>query len=260
MSYETIELEITGNLAVVTLNRQDRLNAISKELINEFSNLVTYFESNDQIRVIIITGAGRAFCAGADIKERAENLNDQGLARTSALISPTFRRLERLNQVSIAAINGVAAGGGLELAMACDLRLASDVSKMALPELTLGILPGAGGTQRLPRLIGPARAKEMMLFGKFIDSNTAHNWGLVNAVADSNQLLSEAREWARILLDLPPLSLSSIKNAVNVAMDVDLDSGIQYEQRCSAMLALTEDRREGHSAFVEKRKPVFNGR
>ncbi len=260
MTYKTIELEMIENLAVVTLNRQERLNAISKELIEEFADLVSYFESNDQIRVIIITGAGRAFCAGADIKERTENLNDQTLARTSSLISPTFRRLERLNQVSIAAINGVAAGGGLELAMACDLRIASDASKMALPELTLGILPGAGGTQRLPRLIGPARAKEMMLFGKFIESTTALTWGLVNAVTSSDELLEEAHQWAQKLLELPPLSLSSIKNAVNVAMDVDLDSGIQYEQRCSAMLALTEDRREGHSAFVEKRKPVFNGR
>lgn len=260
MSYKTIQLEITGNLAVVTLNREERLNAISKELITEFSNLITYFESENDIRVIIITGAGRAFCAGADIKERAQNLDDQSLARTSSLISPTFRRLERLNQVSIAAINGVAAGGGLELAMACDLRIASDLSKMALPELTLGILPGAGGTQRLPRLVGPARAKEMMLFGKFIDPTTANEWGLVNSVVESSQLLVEARAWAQELLNLPPLSLSSIKNAVNVAMDVDLDSGIQYEQRCSAMLALTEDRREGHSAFVEKRKPVFKGR
>ena len=131
---------------------------------------------------------------------------------------------------------------------------------MALPELKLGILPGAGGTQRLPKLIGPARAKEMMLFGKFIDAANARDWGLVNEVAAPDQLIVEARAWADRLLEMPPLSLSSIKNAVNVAMDVDLDSGIQYEQRCSAMLALTEDRREGHLAFVEKRDPVFTGR
>lgn len=131
---------------------------------------------------------------------------------------------------------------------------------MALPELTLGILPGAGGTQRLPRLVGPARAKEMMLFGKFVDAPTAEAWGLVNAVAPPGGLMEEARAWASRLLEMPPLSIASIKSAVNVAMDVDLDSGIQYEQRCSAMLALTEDRREGHTAFAEKRPPAFVGR
>ena len=247
-------------LGILTLDRQHRLNAISRELTAELQQFVTEMETTPDVRVLIVTGAGRAFCAGADIKERTENINDLSFARTSSVISPTFRRLERLNQVSIAAVNGVAAGGGLELAMACDLRIASTEARMALPELTLGILPGAGGTQRLPRLVGPARAKEMMLLGKFIDAPTALSWGLVNETAAPDQLMAEARAWADGLLELPPLSLASIKNAVNVAMDVDVDSGIQYEQRCSAMLALTEDRREGHVAFVEKRKPVFTGR
>ncbi|MCY4583362.1 MAG: enoyl-CoA hydratase/isomerase family protein [Chloroflexi bacterium] len=260
MTYQTIQFETEGPLGLLTLNRQERLNAISREVTEEMQDLVTRLETDVTIRVLIVTGAGRAFCAGADIKERTENLDNLSLARTSAVISPTFRRFERLNQVSIAAVNGVAAGGGLELAMACDLRIASSEARMALPELTLGILPGAGGTQRLPRLIGPARAKEMMLFGRFIDAQTALAWGLVNAVSTPGGLLEEARVWAGRLLELPPLSLASIKNAVNVAMDVDLDSGIQYEQRCSAMLALTEDRREGHIAFVEKRAPVFTGR
>ena len=260
MNYETIRFETEGPLGLLTLDRQDRLNALSRQLITELQDLVTQLETDSSIRVIIVTGAGHAFCAGADIKERASDLDDIALARTSSVLSPTFRRIERLNQVSIAAINGIAAGGGLELAMACDLRIASSEARMALPELKLGILPGAGGTQRLPRLIGPARAKEMMLFGKFIDAANARDWGLVNEVAAPGQLIVEARAWADRLLEMPPLSLSSIKNAVNVAMDVDLDSGIQYEQRCSAMLALTEDRREGHLAFVEKRDPVFTGR
>ena len=242
MNYETIRFETEGPLGLLTLDRQDRLNALSRQLITELQDLVTQLETDSSIRVIIVTGAGRAFCAGADIKERASDLDDIALARTSSVLSPTFRRIERLNQVSIAAINGIAAGGGLELAVACDLRIASSEARMALPELKLGILPGAGGTQRLPRLIGPARAKEMMLFGKFIDAANARDWGLVNEVAAPGQLIVEARAWADRLLEMPPLSLSSIKNAVNVAMDVDLDSGIQYEQRCSAMLALTEDR------------------
>ncbi len=260
MTYNTIRFETEGPLGILTLDRQHRLNAISRELAAELQQFVTDMETNPNVRVLIVTGAGRAFCAGADIKERTENIDDLSFARTSSVISPTFRRLERLNQVSIAAINGVAAGGGLELAMACDLRIASADARMALPELTLGILPGAGGTQRLPRLVGPARAKEMMLLGKFIDAPTALNWGLVNETAPPDRLMAEARAWADRLLELPPLSLAGIKNAVNVAMDVDVDSGIQYEQRCSAMLALTEDRREGHVAFVEKRKPIFTGR
>ena len=162
--------------------------------------------------------------------------------------------------MSIAAINGPAAGGGLELAMACDLRIASSSATMGLPEAKLGILPGAGGTQRLPRLVGPARAKEMMLFGKFIDAPTAAAWGLVNSVVGPERLLDEAKEWASALGEMPPLSIANIKGAVNVSMDVDIDNGLQYEQRCSAVLALTEDRREGYQAFVEKRKPNFIGR
>lgn len=260
MADRTIRLETEGALGVLTLNRQERLNAINREMTGELQDAVTRLEADGDVRVLIVTGAGRAFCAGADIKERAERLDDMAAARTSAALSPTFRRLERLPQVSVAAVNGVAAGGGLELAMACDLRIASTEARMALPELTLGILPGAGGTQRLPRLVGPARAKEMMLFGKFVDAATAEAWGLVNAVAPPGGLMDEARAWASRLLEMPPLSIASIKNAVNVAMDVDLDSGIQYEQRCSAMLALTEDRREGHTAFVEKRPPAFVGR
>lgn len=260
MAYRTIRLETEGALGVLTLNRQERLNAINREMTGELQDAVARLETDGDVRVLIVTGAGRAFCAGADIKERAERLDDMAVARTSAVLSPTFRRLERLPQVSVAAVNGVAAGGGLELAMACDLRIASTEARMALPELTLGILPGAGGTQRLPRLVGPARAKEMMLFGKFVDAATAEAWGLVNAVAPPGGLMEEARAWASRLLEMPPLSIASIKSAVNVAMDVDLDSGIQYEQRCSAMLALTEDRREGHTAFAEKRPPAFVGR
>ena len=260
MAHRTIRLETEGALGVLTLNRQERLNAINREMTGELQDVVARLETDGDVRVLIVTGAGRAFCAGADIKERAERLDDMAAARTSAVLSPTFRRLERLPQVSVAAVNGVAAGGGLELAMACDLRIASTEARMALPELTLGILPGAGGTQRLPRLVGPARAKEMMLFGKFVDAPTAEAWGLVNAVAPPGGLMEEARAWASRLLEMPPLSIASIKNAVNVAMDVDLDSGIQYEQRCSALLALTEDRREGHTAFAEKRPPAFVGR
>ena len=260
MPYATLRYETDGPLAVLTLDRPERLNAISRAMSAELADVVAGLEADDTVRVLIVTGAGRAFCAGADIKERAEQPDEDAVQRTSRQLSPVLRRLERLSQVSIAAVNGPAAGGGLELAMACDLRIASTQATMALPEVTLGILPGAGGTQRLPRLVGPARAKEMALFGTFVDAETARSWGLVNAVVASERLLDEARAWAGRLLELPPLSVAAIKGAVNVAMDVDLDSGIEYEQRCSAYLAATEDRREGYRAFAEKRKPRFVGR
>ena len=162
--------------------------------------------------------------------------------------------------MTIAAINGPAAGGGLELAMACDLRIASTTARMGLPEITLGILPGAGGTQRLPRLVGPARAKQMMLFGTLVDATQAHEWGIVNELAEPDDLMPKAREWADVLLERPPISLSNIKWAVNVAMDADVDTGISFEQRASTIVAMTEDRVEGYNAFVEKRKPKFEGR
>ena len=260
MAYNTLRFETEGFLGVLTLTREERLNALNRELITELMDLVDWLEQDDSVRVLIVTGQGRAFCAGADIKERAENPDDLSIQRTSIQLSPTFTRIERLNQVSIAAINGPAAGGGLELAMACDLRIASSSATMGLPEAKLGILPGAGGTQRLPRLVGPARAKEMMLFGKFIDAPTAAAWGLVNSVVGPERLLDEAKEWASALSEMPPLSIANIKGAVNVSMDVDIDNGLQFEQRCSAVLALSEDRKEGYQAFVEKRKPNFIGR
>jgi enoyl-CoA hydratase/carnithine racemase len=260
MRFDTLRFETEGNLGLLTLDRPERLNAISKQMTLDLAAVVTELESNDEVRVVIVTGEGRAFCAGADIKERAENPDDFSVQRTSRLISPTFRRIERLPQVTIAAINGPAAGGGLELALACDLRIASTTARMGLPEVTLGILPGAGGTQRLPRLIGPARAKELMYFGKLIDASKAHAWGIVNEVVVPASLMSKAREWAATLLERPPISLANIKAAVNTAMDTDLDTGISFEQRASTIVAMTEDRAEGYRAFVEKRKPKFRGR
>ena len=261
MPYTTLRFETDGpHLGLLTLTRPERLNAINKAMTLELTRLVGELEADDDLRVVIVTGEGRAFCAGADIKERAADPDDMSVQRTSRLISPTFRRIERLPQITIAAINGPAVGGGLELALACDLRIASTEARMGLPEVTLGILPGAGGTQRLPRLVGPARAKQMMLFGDLIDAATAKEWGIVNELAEPADLMAKAREWADALLQQPPLSLVNIKGAINVAMDADLDTGIAYEQRASTILAMSEDRQEGYRAFVEKRKPSFKGR
>ncbi len=260
MAFTTLRYETDGALATITLAREHRLNAIDRQMVTELTEVVDVLEADSAVRVVLVTGAGRAFCAGADIKERAENAGDLSLQRTSVQISPLFRRLERLEQIVIAAVNGPAAGGGCELAMACDLRIASSAATFALPEVRLGILPGAGGTQRLPRLVGPARAKEMMLLGNFIPAEQALAWGLVNRVVPPDALIAEARGLAEGLLKLAPLALSGIKGAVNVALEADLDTGLQYEQHVSHSLAMTEDRREGYQAFVEKREPRFQGR
>ena len=258
--YETLRYESGDGIAAVTLDRPHRLNAFDRHLIADFADAVAQAEADRSIRVVIVTGAGRAFSAGADIKERAEQPEGTEVQRSSTRLSPLFRRLEQMEKLFIAAVNGPAVGGGCELAMACDLRVAAPEATFALPEVRLGILPGAGGTQRLPRIIGPARAKELMLLGRFISAEQALAWGLVNRVVPAGELMPEVRRMAAELLALAPLSLTMIKGAVNVALEVDLDSGLQYEQRCSHHLVTTEDRREGYQAFVEKRQPVFQGR
>ncbi|MDA1216524.1 MAG: enoyl-CoA hydratase/isomerase family protein [Chloroflexi bacterium] len=259
-TFETIRYEAGDGVATVTLNRPDRLNAISRQLIQDFEQVVDLIEADTSVRVVIVTGEGRAFCAGADIKERAEHLGDVAVQGSATPISSLYRRLERMDAIFIAAVNGVAAGGGCELAMACDFRIAAEEATFALPEVRLGILPGAGGTQRLPRLIGAARAKEMMLLARFITATEALAWGLVNQVVPGPEVMAWAGEMAQELLQQAPISVRLIKSAVNVGVETDLDSGLKYEQECSEILGKTEDRVEGYTAFVEKRQPEFKGR
>jgi len=258
--FETLKYENDKNLAILTLSRENRLNAISRQMIAELKNAFDIFESDQNSNVLIITGLGRAFSAGADIKERAENAEDISVQRTSILISPLFRRIETSDKVIIAAVNGPAFGGGCELAMACDLRIASTAASFALPEGKLGILPGAGGTQRLPRLIGISRSKELMLTGSSVDAYRALDWGLINFLVSPEELIEEATELAVKISQMAPRSLTLMKHAINRSQDLDIDAGLEYEQRCSEIVAQSDDRREGYLAFVEKRKPIFTGR
>ena len=260
MTFQTLRYEADGAVATLTLAREHRLNAIDRAMIGEITGALDAFEADGDVRVLIITGAGRAFSAGADIKERVEHANDMAAQRTSVRISPLFRRIELMDKVAVAAINGPAFGGGCELALACDLRIASSTATFALPEGKLGILPGAGGTQRLPRLIGPGRAKEMMLLASTVDALQALSWGLVNRVVEPGELMREARRVADELAAMAPRSLALMKQAIDRAADLDIDAGLEYEQRCSEIVAATDDRREGYAAFVEKRAPVFTGR
>ena len=225
----TLTYETEGGIAVLTLRREERRNAINRAMIADLTEAIDAFEADDGARVLVVTGAGSAFSAGADIKERAENAGDMSVQRTSLHISPLFRRLELTGKVVIAAINGPAVGGGCELALACDLRVAARSAVFALPEVRLGILPGAGGTQRLPRVVGPARAKEMMLLARYLDAEAALGWGLVNEVAEDAELMPRARALAAEIIEMAPVALGVIKSAVDKAQDLDLDAGLAFE-------------------------------
>ena len=260
MAYKTLNYKRKGGIVTLTLNRPHRLNAFDQQLLGELANALERVESEGAVRVLIITGQGRAFSAGADLNEWVEYEPTLVGSTPGLVLSQVIRCFETMGKVVIAAVNGYAAGGGCELALACDLRVASSTAQFALPEVKLGILPGAGGTQRLPRLIGAGRAKEMMFFGEFIGAEQALQWGLVTRVVPPEQLLKEAEAMGRVLLDQPVNSLRMIKKAVNVGLQMDIDSGLELERQCALYLTTTEDRREGIRAFVEKRRPHFQGR
>ncbi len=257
MSYKTILLEKEGGIRILTLNRPDRLNAINYDLAIEMEQVTTEIDEDAEARVLIVTGAGRGFCAGADIKEMADpNAKQLPLGRRYTF----FNRLEDMGKPVIAAINGACNGGGLEIALCCDFRIASVAATFGLGEVKIGVIPAAGGTARLPRLIGPTRAKQFLSFGNRIDALEAGRLGLVNQVVAPEDLMGETKKWAAELAERPPLSLKMLKSCVNLGMQMDLPGAIDYEARCVAILMKSEDRMEGIRAFVEKRKPVFKGR
>jgi enoyl-CoA hydratase len=257
MSYKTIRLEKENGLRILTLNRPDRLNAINYDLALDLENITAEIEEDGEARVVIVTGAGRGFCAGADIKEMADpNAKKLPLGRRYTF----FNKLEDLTKPVIAAINGACNGGGLEIALCCDFRIASEAASFGFGEVKIGVIPAAGGTARLPRLIGPARAKEFLYFGNRVDAQEAYRIGLVNKVVPPENVMTEARKWAMELAERPPLSLKMLKYLVNLGMQMDLLGAIDYEAKCAAILMNSEDRTEGIRAFVEKRKSVFKGR
>ena len=253
MAYETIIYEKGEGIGTITLNRPRRRNAINSQLLDEMRQVLGEISKDEEIRVVIITGAEGAFSAGADVREE---MPPDYLGRFRDLLYT----IETGDKPVIAAINGLALGGGCELSLACDLRIASESATMGTPEIKLGVIPSAGGTQRLPRLIGTAKAKELLFFGDPVDGNEAYRIGLVNKVVPSEILMDEAKNTARILLDRPPVALRMAKSAVNTGMRVDLESGLDYEAHCAAILSTTEDVKEGIRAFAERRKPVWKGR
>jgi enoyl-CoA hydratase len=256
MELETLIFEKKGGIRIITLNRPKRLNAINTQLIYELENLIAEMDEDEEVRVVILTGVGRAFCAGADIKQ----IVDPNAKKLPTGRNTFFSKLEDIKAPVIAAINGLCIGGGLEFALCCDFRIAVDTAIFGAGEVNLGAIPGGGGTARLPRLIGPGRAKEFLYFGNNVDAQEAYRIGMVNKVVAPETLMEETMKWATELEGKAPLSLKMLKDCVNVGMQMDLAGALDYEGRCSEYLGNTEDLKEGMLAFAEKRKPVFKGR
>ena len=248
------------SIALITVNRPDKLNALSAAVVSELNGAFERVAADPSIHAAILTGAGeKAFVAGADINELAVLSPIQSLdyARRG---QQAFRRLETMGKPSVAAVNGFALGGGLELAMACTVRFASENARLGQPEVKLGIIPGYGGTQRLPRLVGRGRALELLLSGEPIPAAEAYRIGLVNAVVPQGELLGYSRAWLLKVIANAPIALSLVLEAVDVGLDSGLDAGMRFEASAFAAGAATEDSREGTRAFLEKRKPVFAGK
>ena len=257
--YETIDYTIEDGIGVVRLNRPDKLNAINPQMVGELRALADSLRGAD-LGALIFTGNGRAFSAGADISKLVEIGRADEFMKFIERIQTAYNEIEDLPFPTIAAIDGLAYGGGCELALACDLRIMARDASLGVPEIRIGVLPGAGGTQRLGRMLPPAIAKRMIYFGDPLGSDAALQYGLINEVVEPGRAFQTALQWARRLAQLPPLALRSAKLLVHGAQETSLKSGIESERQALAFLFGTEDRREGMRAFLEKRAPAFCGR
>ena len=260
MTYENILVETRGKVGLVTLNRPKALNALSPDLMRELAQALDAFESDEAIGAIVITGSERAFAAGADIKDmQTKSYMD---VYKSDFITAEWERVTRCRKPVIAAVAGFALGGGCELAMMCDFILCADNAKFGQPEINLGILPGAGGTQRLPRFVGKSKAMEMVLLGqaRMMDAAEAERVGLVSRVIPLANLLDEALATAAKIAELSQPIVMMAKESVNRAFETTLAEGVRFERRLFHSAFATEDQKEGMAAFVEKRKPAFRHR
>ena len=253
-----IRLTVSESIATLTVDRPSVKNALDLATVQEFHRALDELGADPDVGILIITGAGEtSFVSGADINDIRTRTRDDGLA---AINSSLFAKIDRFPKPVIAAVNGFALGGGCELALACDIRVAADTAKFGQPELGLGIIPGAGGTQRLPRIVGLGWAKHLVLSGEIIDARQALEIGLVTAVMPASQLQVRARELAKKILRQGPLAARLAKLSVNASARVDLDSGLLIETLAQALCYSSEDKLEGTTAFLEKRKPKFTGK
>lgn len=255
-----VTYRVDGAVAVATLNRPESLNAISSELLAALDQAVAAAMSDGAVRALVITGTGRAFCAGANLTEVQALQKGWQLHDWVQRVQRTFLAIEAAPKPVLAAINGLAYGGGCELALACDLRIAAPEARLGVPEIKVGLLPAAGGMSRLPALIGRGRALQMILTGRDVGAAEALSWGLVNEVAGDGELLSRAMAWATELAALPPLALQVGKEAVLTNRDLGAQEAGRVEAQAVGMLFDSADTQEGLSAFVAKRKPRFQGR
>lgn len=257
MAYEYILTEADEGVGVVRFNRPDKLNALSPDLIAEMADALETFDADSEIGAMIVTGDERAFAAGADIGAMAEaSVVDQ----IELDMFATWDRIRRIHKPIIAAVSGWALGGGCETAMMCDMIVASETARFGQPEINIGVMPGAGGTQRLAQAVGKARAMEIVLTGSPFTAEQAMAWGLVNRVAPVESYLDEAKALAREIAAKPPVAVRMAKQALNAVFDDYLDRGLMTERRNFYMLFATEDQREGMKAFLEKRPPEWKGR
>ncbi|MEU9897468.1 enoyl-CoA hydratase/isomerase family protein [Streptomyces phaeochromogenes] len=255
-----LHVELRDKLAVLTLDRPGQLNAIGSETVDRLAQTLNNVRDNDDVRALVLTGAGRAFSAGADISE-IESFTTPGQFRAFVgRLTEVYALLEEFPKPSVAAVHGFAFGGGLELALACDLRVVERGARLGLPEMKLGVLPGAGGTQRLPRLLPPAIAKQMILTGEPIDAERAWQLGLVNELAERGGALAAAEALAATLTAGAPLALAAGKRLIDHGLGMDLETAIAYERETVSVLFSTEDRAEGLKAFRERRPGEFRGR
>ncbi len=258
--YQTLQYECAGGIATVRLNRPNKLNAINPEMIADFRQLVNDVRADPDARIVIFTGNGRAFCAGADIAALSKVGGPADFMSFIESVQTAFNAIEDLDRPAIAAINGIAYGGGCELALCCDFRVMAEDAGIGVPEIKIGLLPGAGGTQRLPRMLPAAIAKQMIYTGDPLSAQQAFHHGLVNEIAPAGQALEVAIQLARKLMKLPPVGLRCAKLLVDIAQNGSLKTGIEAERQAMGLLYATDDRREGLSAFLERREAKFSGR
>jgi len=258
MAYETIIVDVEDHVALITLNRPNALNALNDQLLGELADALTDCQNNEKVRCIVITGSEKAFAAGADIKMMAEKSFVDVFA--GDLFTPESEQILRVRKPIIAAVSGYALGGGCELAMMCDFIIASDTAKFGQPEINLGVVAGLGGTQRLTRAIGKAKAMDMNLTGRFMDAEEAERSGLVSRVVPVKKLMDEAMGAAQKIAEKSMITVMVVKEAVNRSFETTLREGLLFERRVFHSLFASEDQKEGMAAFMEKRTPQFRDR
>lgn len=260
--FDFLTFDRNDAIAILRLNRPDSLNSWNLRMREELRDAIKACVENDDLRVLIVTGTGRAFSAGEDVRGMGDlsAVGPKGFRRRVRMIHNVFDEIEAMEIPVIAAINGVAAGGGLELALSCDFRIAADTARMGLPEGNVGLIPGSGGISRLVKLVGPARAKRLVMTGEIVPAETALAYGLVEEIVPADQLMDRAVAFAEQLAAKAPLALGSAKIVINQCVNVDTETGRNFERIAQSVLKLTDDHKEGAQSFIEKRKPNFTGR